>query len=734
MKKKQVLVVEDEQIVANDIKTILHKLGHAVSAIVYSGDDAIKKAKEKRPDLAIVDIVLKGNMDGIELASILRSRFDIPVIYLTAYGDDKTLERAKVTEPFGYILKPFEERNLNKTIEIALYKHQMENALKQSEERYRALYSTMNEGVCLHEIIYSESGKAKDYIIMDVNPAFESITGLKREMAVGRKASELYKTKKPPFLSAFANVAASGKPTSFETYFQETNKHIRLSVFSPERGKFAIVYTDITDRKIMEEALRESEEKFKGIIENVRDVIFRLSPSGVIQYVSPNVKDLYGYAPEDLIGKHLKKTTPASEIPRALEALKGVAAQRRIRNLEINQRDSRGKIIPMEISVAPIKKDKKLIAILGVMRDITKRKHAEDELRENREKLMSFMESAPDSFLLLDKNLKILEINRVALKAIRLKKEEVLGKALSEIVPDLKESGRYDRYMDVIKTGKPLFIDDFIPHPKFGQARTSLRAFKVGDGLGVITSDITERIKIQEQLNRTLNELKQKNVELDDYTYTVSHDLKAPLITIQGFSDILLKKYRGKLEKDAVQYLKRISRSSKRLERLVSDLLRLSRAGRKTGELKKENIKDIVEISLKYLEASIEEKHISVKYPSEFPSVHCDKTRILQVYDNLIVNAVNYIGSQKKPKIEIGWREDEKNYIFWVADNGPGIKEEDTEKIFKVFYKGSAIGSRDGTGIGLSIAKKVIESHMGKIWVESKVGKGSTFYFTIPKL
>lgn len=609
MKKKQILVVEDEQIVADDIKTIIRKLGYAVSATPFSGKEAINKAKKRRPDLALVDIVLKGEMDGVDLASILRSRFNIPFVYLTAYGDDKILERAKTTEPFGYILKPFEERNLQITIEMALYKHKMENLLKQSEERYRALYSTMNEGVCLHEIIYNGSGDAKDYRITDVNPALESIIGLEREKVLGKKASELFKTRKPPFLDIYAKVAASGEPTSFETYFSSIKKHLHISVFSPEKGKSACVFTAITERK-------ETEEK----------------------------------------------------------------------------------------------------------------------LRESKEKLTSFMESATDSFFLLDNDLKILEISRVALKAIGLDKKEALGKKLSHIVPDLKESGRYDKYMEVIKTGKPYFIDDFIPHPNFGDARISLKAFKVGDGLGIIATDITGRVHIQEQLNRTLEELKQKNQELDDYTYTVSHDLKAPLITIQGFSDILLKKYRGKLDKDVVQYLRRIIRSSKRLERLVSDLLKLSRAGRKTGELKKENIKDILEISLKYLEASIEEKHINVKYPSEFPSIYCDKTRILQVFDNLIANAVNYIGSQEKPKIKIGWRENKKNYIFWVADNGPGIKEEDTEKILKIFYKGSAVGSRDGTGIGLSIAKKVIESHMGKIWVESKFGKGSAFYFTIPKL
>jgi PAS domain S-box-containing protein len=734
MKKKQILIVEDEQIVADDIKTIVRKLGYAVSATALSGKKAISKVKKKRPDLALIDIVLKGDMDGVDLARVLRSRFNIPFIYLTAHGDDKTLERAKITEPFGYILKPFEERNLHITIEMALYRHKIENLLKRSEERYRSLYSAMNEGVCLHEIICNGSGDAKDYRITDVNPAFESIIGLEREKIVERKASELFKTRKPPFLDVYAKVAASGGPASFETYFSPVKKHVHISAFSPEKGKSASVFTDITERKMIEDALRESEEKLKSIIENVREVIFRLSPSGHILYVSPNVKDLYGHEPEDLIGKHLKTTTPASEVPKALEALKGVSKQKRIRNFEISQLDRRGRAIPMEISISPLKKGGKLIAIQGVMRDITERKQAEEKLRENKEKLTSFMESATDSCFLLDRDLKIVEINRVALKAIGLDRKEALGKNLSDIVPDLKESGRYDKYMEVMKTGKPFFIDDFIPHAKFGDTRISVKAFKVGDGLGIIAMDITKRVQIQEKLNRALEELRQKNQELDDYTYTVSHDLKAPLITIQGFSDILLKKYRGKLDKDIVQYLRRIIRSSKRLERLVSDLLKLSRAGKKTGELKRENIKDILEISLQYLEASIEEKRINVKYPPEFPSVYCDKTRILQVFDNLIVNAVNYIGSQKKPEIEIGWRKDKNSYVFWVADNGPGIKEEDTERIFKVFYKGSNVGSRDSTGIGLSIAKKVIESHEGKIWVESKLGKGSTFYFTIPKL
>jgi len=137
MNSIKILVVENEQIVAEDIKFRLQRLGYAVSGTALSGEEAVKKAEEAHPDLVLMDIVLEGEMDGTEAASIISSRLDIPVVYLTAYADDKTLERAKTTEPFGYILKPFEDRELYSAIEMALYKHKMENIIKEKEDRLR---------------------------------------------------------------------------------------------------------------------------------------------------------------------------------------------------------------------------------------------------------------------------------------------------------------------------------------------------------------------------------------------------------------------------------------------------------------------------------------------------------------------------------------------------------------------------------------------------------------------
>jgi two-component system, response regulator PdtaR len=139
MADTSIMLVEDEIIVAADVKNRLENMGYAVLGIFDTGEEAIQKAGELKPDLVLMDIVLKGEMDGIDAAQKIRELFDIPLIYLTAYSDEKTLERAKVTEPFGYVLKPFEDREIQSAIEMALYKHQMEKKLKESEEKYRKL-------------------------------------------------------------------------------------------------------------------------------------------------------------------------------------------------------------------------------------------------------------------------------------------------------------------------------------------------------------------------------------------------------------------------------------------------------------------------------------------------------------------------------------------------------------------------------------------------------------------
>ena len=256
----------------------------------------------------------------------------------------------------------------------------------------------------------------------------------------------------------------------------------------------------------------------------------------------------------------------------------------------------------------------------------------------------------------------------------------------------------------------------------------------------VIDLERSERaaLNIMEDLNETVQTLKRvekelefKNKELEDYTYTVSHDLKAPLVTIQGFSELLGSQYEDQLDDKAKHYLDRINQGSENLARLVSDLLELSRAGRKTKEFECHDFNEILGLSLGGLEGKITDKNVIVEKPDDFPEIHCDDLRISQVISNLIGNSINYMGDEQNPTIQIGWAENEKVHEFWVLDNGIGIKNEDKDRVFSIFER-AAESSAEGTGIGLSIVKKIIQVHGGDIWVESEFGEGSKFTFTIP--
>lgn len=265
MKRTKILVVEDERIVADDIKDSLERLGYAACGIAISGEEAVKKAKEMKPDLVLMDIVLEGKMDGIEAASIISSNFDIPIVYLTAYEDENTLRRAKKTMPFGYILKPFEDRVLYSAIEIALYKHQMTRMLKESEERYRRVLENV------HDAIYITTPDGFQY----ANPAFERLTGYKGKELYRKDSNFLSnihsedlelledkskkQRKKPLLNNELRIISKDGKMKIVETNTVNIGKNGEL--------KEMVIFKDITKRKKIEEELKESLERLQNTFE-----------------------------------------------------------------------------------------------------------------------------------------------------------------------------------------------------------------------------------------------------------------------------------------------------------------------------------------------------------------------------------------------------------------------------------------------------------------------------------
>lgn len=322
MSAARIIVIEDESIVAKDIQNSLRKMGYEVPAIVSSGEDALARLSESVPDLVLMDIMLKGQMDGIETAEIIRSRFGIPVVYLTAYTDDNTLKRAKVSDAFGYLLKPFEDRELRITIEMALYKHQMERRLRESQKWLETTLRAIDEGVITTDV----DGKIKF-----INPFAQTATGWQDEEAVGRPLSEVFDASigaEPiDFETIIAQVAGSGVAVRLpsecrlavrggaQIFCEATLAQMRAS--GGESIGLVLAFRDITDRRQSEMREREMRER---LVRAKRMESLGALAGGIAQELNNILGPIVGYP--DLIIRNLP---PDSSVREDLEIIKNSA-------------------------------------------------------------------------------------------------------------------------------------------------------------------------------------------------------------------------------------------------------------------------------------------------------------------------------------------------------------------------------------------------------------------------
>jgi len=494
---------------------------------------------------------------------------------------------------------------------------------------------------------------------------------------------------------------------------------------------------DITKEKIANERLKESENRLSRIIMNLQSGILLEDENRKIRLTNQRFCDIFKIPapPNFLVGADCTTsaeeskdqfTDPESFVSRITELLENketVIAE------ELCLVDGR----VLERSYIPIFNDGVYKGHLWSYDDITIRKRYKENLQAQKEKYSNIIANMNLGLVEVNNLDEIVMANQRFCEISGYSEEELIGKKaakllmLEEFIPKLykkndeRVEGLSDSYEVMIKTKT-----NEIRHWLISGAPNYDVNGKVVGSIG-IHLDITNQKNLEEEQKKLLKNLEIQNEQLNDYAHVVSHDLKSPLRNISALVSWTKEDFRDKVGEEGLKNLDLMQNKVEKMDHLIENILRYSSLEDNKGSKSIVNLQDLVQdiISMIYIP-----KNIEVKILKTLPIIEADATRMQQVFQNIISNAVNYI-DKEDGLVTIDVQEDAENYIFSIQDNGCGIEEEHFEKIFKIFS--SVNSSKKSSGIGLSIVKKIIELHDGKVWLESEYGKGTTFYFNIKK-
>jgi PAS domain S-box-containing protein len=382
-----------------------------------------------------------------------------------------------------------------------------------------------------------------------------------------------------------------------------------------------------------------------------------------------------------------------------------------------------GRQIPVEIGLNPVERDTGTFVLASVI-DITARKQAETRFR-------AAVESAPSGMIMMDRGGKIVLVNHEAERLFGYTRDELLGQPIELLVPERFRSKhpsyRSDFFLDprsrAMGAGRDLYgrRKDGSETP----VEIGLNPFETDEGFFVLASvvDITERKRAEEELHRS-------NEELERFAYVASHDLQEPLRMVGSYVQLLGKRYKGKLDADADEFIGYALDGALRMQRLIEDLLAFSRVSTRGGALVATDANVVLDRALANVRFTIDEAGAVVTH-DPLPTVLADAGQLEHVFQNLVSNAVKF-RSAEPPRVHISATQQESRWVFGVRDNGIGIEPQYYDRIFVIFQRLHGKQEYPGTGIGLAIAKKIVERHGGKIWVTSTPGAGSTFSFSLP--
>ena len=590
--------------------------------------------------------------------------------------------------------------------------------------------------------------------ITDVNGAAVQATGVIRDTLIGSDFSD-YFTEPDKARASYREVFAKG----FVKDYPLTLRHVsgtfievlyNASVYRNEKGEVDGVFAaarDITERKMAETLLRESEKTYRSLFDNLLNgfaycrMLFEDGHPSDFIYLGVNKAFEKQTGLRDVVGKRASVAIPGirEADPQLFERYGRVAMGGGPEQFEMYMGSLKAWY---SISVYSPKPEH-FVAVFDV---ITERKRAEEELRAASLYTRSLLEASLDPLVTISVEGKITDVNEAAVQATGVVREALVGSDFSDFftAPDKARAGYQEVFAKGSVTDYPLTLRHVSGKLMEVLYNASVYRNEKGEVAGVFAAarDITERKRAEEEIHKLNAELEQRvkertanleaaNKELEAFTYSVSHDLRAPLRAIDGFSRKVVKFYGDKLDDEGRRQLQVVRDNAQRMGNLIDDLLAFSRMGRREMALQPLDMDAMIRGVADELRVAEPQRAIEFTY-SPLPRAWGDAALLRQVWVNLLANAVKFSRQRQVAHIEVGGRTEGGEVIYWVKDDGAGFDMQYADKLFGVFQRLHRQDEFEGTGVGLAIAQRILHRHNGRIWGEGKPDAGATFWFSLP--
>jgi PAS domain S-box-containing protein len=606
--------------------------------------------------------------------------------------------------------------------------------LVQMEARYRGLLEAAPDAM----VVVNQRGE-----IVLLNLRAENQFGYHRDELVGQPVTNLIPR-------GFAErLIADGTRSASEALAQQIGTGIELSAIRKDGSQFPIEIMlsplESDEGILVTAAIRDisvrraAEARYRGLLEAAPDAMVVVDERGQIVLLNLQAEKRFGYRRDELIGQQVTNIIPNGFAERLIADGTRSAAQALAQHIgmgiELIAVRKNGSEFPIELMLSPLENADGVL-VTAAIRDISVRKKAERHLAEMENRYRGLLEAAPDAMVLVNQRGEIVLVNVQAERQFGYPRDELLGQQVTNIIP--------------ASFGEQLIANALqanAPAGEAGQAAIELvgchrdgrefpieimvSALECADGtqVAVAIRDITTRKTTEARLLQTMAELNRSNDELGQFAYIASHDLQEPLRMVASYTQLLAKKYKGKLDTQADEFIAFAVDGANRMQHLIQDLLAYSRIDSTAKNQQDTSSEDALARALLNLRVAIEDSSAEVTF-DPLPTVVADRVQLTQLFQNLVGNAIKYQGPGV-PQIHVSARKREEKFMFSIKDNGIGIDPKYFEKIFGMFQRLHKREAYSGTGIGLAMCKKIVEQHGGTISVESSLGHGSTFRFAL---